>query len=507
MGDVLKRTALSPNVKDRLDYSCAFFDEEGRIVSQAAHIPVHLGSMAYAMTSIVSGFKWCDGDVVVLNDPFLGGTHLPDVTMVSPFFFEGDLLGFVANRAHHANIGSSSAGSMPLTRNLSEEGILISPVKLMSEGRFLPGIVSMLSAVDPCSNRTVLPGDFQAQVSSNQLGLKRLGVWLSRVSDPIAYFESGLQQINQYGSAIMRDSLKALPDGVAQFHDVMDGDGFGVERVKIQLELSVINNMLTFDFTGTDRQVEGNINCPISVCAAAVYYSVCCILPDYIPHCHGVFRCIHIVAPEGCLVNAYPGAAVSSGNVETSMRLVDVVLGCLSKLGVNHIPAASHGTMNNVAVGGIVENKRWDYYETIGGGGGAGSNYPGLSASQCHMTNTLNTPVESVELHYPLRINEYSLRSGSGGKGAKSGGDGIVRSYEFLEKTDVTVLSERRIIAPWGVLGGGKAEKGLNLFNNKEISGKCALTASGGDLLTILSPGGGGWGQEINSIAESCETE
>jgi len=493
MGEVLKKTALSPNIKDRLDFSCAFFDSDGLIVAQAAHIPVHLGSMAFAMKDIVSRFTWFEGDMVVLNDPFMGGTHLPDVTVISPIIHQNKLLGFVANRAHHANIGSDASGSMPLTMSLSEEGVLISPVKLMSKGLLNLDVLALLASVDPCADQCSLPGDFQAQVSANQIGSKRLSSWLSGLEDALNYFEMGLGCINRYGEDITNGAISKLPTGRATFVDFMDGDGFDSINLSIKLELLVVDGRMLFDFSGTSRQVPGNINCPESVCAAAVFYVVASLLPSYVPHCNGVFRCIKIKSPKGSLLNAGAGAAVSAGNVETSMRIVDVVLGAFSKLGVN-VPAASQGTMNNVAMGGIFGGSRWDYYETIGGGGGAGSSYNGLTASQCHMTNTLNTPIESLELHYPLRIKEYAIRAGSGGDGLHQGGDGISRTYAFTSDAMVTLLTERRLNSPWGLNGGDDGLRGSNWLNGQKLAAKTEFAVKKNDQLLIMTPGGGGWG-------------
>ena len=494
MGEVLKKTALSPNIKDRLDFSCAFFDDHGLIVAQAAHIPVHLGSMAFAMKDIVSRFNWFDGDLVVLNDPFMGGTHLPDVTIISPLFHQYKLLGFVANRAHHANIGSDASGSMPLTKNLSEEGVLISPCKLLSKGVINLDVQGLLASVDSSLDQSTLPGDFQAQLSANQIGCKRLSSWLLDLEDAVSYFELGLRCINRYGHEITTGAISKLPEGRVSFIDFMDGDGFDSKQIPIKLELSVLNGDLLFDFSGTSQQVSGNINCPESVCAASVYYVVSSLLPSYVPHCHGVFKCIKIMSLKGSLLNADAGAAVSAGNVETSMRIVDVVLGAFSKLGVD-VPAASQGTMNNVAMGGLSGGRRWDYYETIGGGGGAGSINNGLTASQCHMTNTLNTPIESLELHYPIRIKEYAIRSGSGGDGFNQGGDGIKRTYEFTSGSMVTLLTERRSNSPWGLSGGGAGLSGSNWLNGRQLAAKTEFVVKENDQLLIMTPGGGGWGE------------
>lgn len=494
MGYVLKRTALSPNIKDRLDFSCAFFDVEGHICAQAAHIPVHLGSMAYAMSGLVAREEWKEGDLLILNDPFLGGTHLPDVTVVSPFFYRGELLGFFANRAHHANIGASSPGSMPISKDIGEEGELISPCKLYVAGDLVGSVAKRLSRIEGGEGEEI-PGDFLAQVSANKTGETRLTEWLGSVfnGDSGQYLRSGLEAVNGYGKDIALKAISGIPKGRASFTDYMDGDGFDNQQIAICVNLYVHETGIEVDFSGTDQQVSGNINCPISVSAASVYYVFACLLPTYAPHCHGVFQAVTISAPEGTLLNAKPYAAVAAGNVETSMRIVDAMLGALAKLGVD-VPGAAQGTMNNVALGGR-SAKKWDYYETIGGGMGASSLSDGLSAVQCHLTNTLNTPVESLEMHYPLRIKEYSVRNNSGGLGKYRGGDGIVRAYSFVEPTSITLLTERRKNAPWSANGGDSGLAGINFLNGREVPEKVSLEAKVGDVLEVITPGGGGWGR------------
>ena len=495
MGYTLQRSALSPNIKDRLDFSCAVFDDSGDICAQAAHIPVHLGSMAFAMQGIVARFDWCAGDMLVLNDPFLGGTHLPDVTLVAPFFVGDVLLGFVANRAHHANIGSDSPGSMPLSSELSSEGVLISPAKLFDRGSLVEERVEQLAMIEgqQPSSKLELPGDFKAQVSANLIGVSRIGEWLQSMSNSLASFRRALLSLRDYGDALAGANFRELPEGEVVFVDYLDGDGFGSNRIKIQLTLLVRAGKLHLDFQGTDAQVLGNVNCPLSVCVASVYYVFVCLLPDYVPCCQGVFEHIEVSAPEGCLVNALPGAAVAAGNVETSMRIVDVVIGALAKLGVD-MPACSQGTMNNVAFGSRDKDHRWDYYETIAGGAGASRHFSGLSAIQSHMTNTLNTPIESLEMHYPLRIDEYAVRRSSGGLGLNIGGDGVRRCYRFLKDASVTLLTERRTIAPWGLNGGESAMAGVNRLNGSILPAKYEGRVTAGDVVCIDTPGGGGWG-------------
>jgi N-methylhydantoinase B len=491
MGAVLRRTAFSPNIKDRLDFSCAVFDAAGGLCAQAAHIPVHLGSMAYAMADIVGRITWAEGDMVIVNDPFLGGTHLPDVTVIAPLFHEGELMGFVANRAHHADIGAAAPGSMPISRTLEEEGLVIPPTHAVRAGRvveaFRDKVIAALRNPDECW------GDFSAQISANTGGLARLAELVRSLG--AADYRKALGELNDYAERLATSALKAVPDGTYRFEDRLDDDGAGNTDLPIRVALTVQGGCIDVDFEGTADQTAGNVNCPLSVAAAAVYYVFRCLMPPQTPACAGSFRSIHVRAPEGSLLNARRPAAVAAGNVETSTRVVDVVCGALAPALPERIPAASHGSMNNVAMGSRAADRAWDYYETMGGGMGAGPEGGGLSAVQTHMTNTRNTPIEAVEMAYPLRITRYALRRGSGGAGHRAGGDGLVREYEFLAPATVTVQTERRRYAPWGLAGGGDGAKGENRLNGKALPGKATVEAQPGDRLTIATPGGGGWGK------------
>ncbi len=489
MGAVLQRTAFSPNIKDRLDYSCAVFDADGELCAQAAHIPVHLGSMAYAMRGIVREVDWSPGDMVILNDPFLGGTHLPDVTLIAPLHVAGERVGFIVNRAHHADIGASTPGSMPISRRLDEEGLIIPPSYLLRAGELDEAMLRHIAGVTthPQQSR----GDFAAQISANRTGLVRLR---TLVGDDVGGYQDGLQQLNDYAERLAQSTLSAIPDGEYHFCDRMDDDGCGNSDLPIEVSLHVSGHHIRVDFAGTAAQTAGNINCPLSVAAAGVYYAFRCLMPAHTPAASGSFRSIEILAPEGCLLNARRPAAVAAGNVETSTRVVDAVLGALAQALPDSIAAASHGSMNNLAMGSRVAGSEWDYYETIGGGMGAGPRGPGLSAVQTHMTNTLNTPIEVLESHYPLRICRYALRDGSGGAGRHSGGDGLIREFEFLAPTIVTLLTERRRHAPWGLQGGGDGVVGCNLRNGEILPPKVSYEAPAGERLAVETPGGGGWG-------------
>lgn len=545
MGLVLKRSAFSTNIKDRLDFSCALFDKQGELVAQAAHIPVHLGSMAFAMKGIVGAQSWQDGDMLILNDPYNGGTHLPDITMVAPLFYQRRLLGFVVNRAHHANIGATAPGSMPISTHINQEGVLIAPRFIVKGGRldedYLTHLATLLgggSGVDvdvdvddgisagsknnpgsTTSNLDQICGDFSAQISANRVGIERVKHLIDELG--ATRYEEGILHLNDYGERIAAATLERIPDGVYGFEDYMDDDGINCRPleseedltspqkvfplVRITAQITVSGGLASVDFEGTSGQVKGNINCPLSVAAAAVYYVFRCLMPESTPACAGTFRPIRIAAPRGCLLNSEFPAAVAAGNVETSTRIVDVVSGALAKALPHKMAAASHGSMNNVAMGycptdrfsqqeNNAQLRNWHYYETIGGGMGAGAEGGGVSAVQTHMTNTLNTPVESLEMHYPLRIRRYQIRKNSGGIGARAGGDGIIREYEFLQATQVTLLTERRYFSPWGLQGGGDGVVGINRLNGQPLVAKESVQVQTGDRLEISTPGGGGWG-------------
>ncbi len=489
MGAVLRRAAFSPNIKDRLDYSCALFDPHGQLCAQAAHIPVHLGSMAYAMADLVAYRTWSDGDMVVLNDPFQGGTHLPDITLLAPVFVDQQCVAFVANRAHHADIGAESPGSMPVGYCLEQEGLLIPPTVLVQAGALQSDVLERIFAAT--HNRAVTEGDFSAQISANRTGVRRVRELLTG-SGRDAWL-LGLKMLNDYGERMARATLDALPDGEYRFEDVMDDDGQGNTDILLRVCVTVDGGRVSVDFSGTSDQVEGNINCPLSVAAAAVFYVFRCLMDERTPACTGSFRLIRITAPEACLVNARPPAAVAAGNVETSSRIVDLILGALAQVIPERVAAASQGTMNNLAMGARDAAGGWDYYETLGGGMGAGAHGGGLDAVQTHMTNTLNTPIEVLESAYPLRIRRYTMRRGSGGAGRRKGGDGLRREYEFLAPAQVTLLTERRSHGPWGLLGGHAGLPGKNRLNGRLLASKVELSVLAGDRLVIDTPGGGGY--------------
>jgi N-methylhydantoinase B len=496
MGAQLRRAAFSPNIRDRLDYSCALFDAAGELCAQAAHIPVHLGSMAYAMRAIVGNIDWHEGDVIILNDPYKGGTHLPDVTVISPCMVDNELIAFVANRAHHADIGADSPGSMPLSRSLAEEGILIPPVHLYKRGELQTPVWQRL--LQALRNPQDSAGDFNAQIGANRRGLERLQQLIAGMG--LGAYRQGLKEINDYAARLAREALALIPQGSYFFRDLMDDDGLGHVDIAIEVTIRRHADRIVVDFSGTAPQVEGNINCPLPVTAAAVLYVFRCLMPEQAPACAGLFRMIEIQAPVGCLLNAQAPAAVVAGNVETSTRIVDTIIGALHQALARQMPAASQGSMNNLALGSAQAGAAWDYYETIGGGMGAHAAGAGLSAVQTHMTNTLNTPIEVLEMKYPLRVTEYAVRSGSAGTGMYPGGDGIIREFEFLKAAQGTILSERRKYAPWGMEGGAAGRPGRNRLNGRELPAKASFQLQPGDRLRIESPGGGGYGQPLNEM-------
>jgi N-methylhydantoinase B len=492
MGATLQKSAFSPNIRDRLDYSCAVFDAQGELCAQAAHIPVHLGSMAFAMKDVISVINWSAGDMVVLNDPYKGGTHLPDVTLIAPLFIDGVLLGFVANRAHHADIGSETPGSMPLSSDLSEEGLIIEPTLLVKNDQLEKQYFASL--MNNMRNKQESSGDFIAQIAANRRGLARLAVLIKKMG--IKDYLGSLEQLNRYAATLAKNSLADITDGEYSFKDMLDDDGQGNVNIVINARVKLEQGNITVDFAGTAQQVKGNINCPLSVTAAAVYYVFRCLMPAQTPACAGSFKNIKILAPENTVVNSSYPAAVAAGNVETSSRIVDVVLGALALALPDRIPAASHGSMNNLAMGyvGDADRAAWDYYETIGGGMGASCVSNGLDAVQTHMTNTLNTPIEALEMKYPVRVTRYQIRQDSAGTGKHKGGEGLVREYKFLAPAQVTILSERRNHRPWGIAAGNDAKAGVNLLNGNHLAAKHSFMVTAGDVVTVATAGGGGFG-------------
>ena len=500
MGVRLQRAAYSPNIKERCDFSCALFDADGRLIAQAEHIPVHLGAMPLSVQACLEAIAFSPGDVAIVNDPYHGGTHLPDVTLVSPVFVdtvEGPkLLGFVANRAHHADVGGMSAGSMPLAEELYQEGLIIPPLRLVHGGAINQEVWRLLLAnVRTPEERA---GDLHAQLAANRTGNERvLGLVERYGADQI---KRDMENLLHYSEHMTRRLLRDLPDGTYRYQDALDDDGLTPEPVKICVSVTISGDEALVDFSGTDAQRRGSINAVYPITLSATAYVFRCLLGLDIPGNSGCLVPIRVMAPEGTVVNARPPAAVAGGNVETAQRIVDVVLGALAQACPQRVPAASQGTMNNVTVGGWDPQRRqpFAYYETLGGGMGARPAGDGASAIHSHMTNTLNTPVEALEYAYPFRVTRYAVRPESGGQGRHRGGDGICRDLEMLSRAQVTILSDRRTTGPYGLDGGKSGQPGRNwLLRDGQLQalpGKCHLEVRPGDVVKIETPGGGGYG-------------
>ncbi len=497
MGVSLNRTAFSPNIKERRDFSCAIFDENGDIVAQAAHIPVHLGSMPMSVKEAIRGFELKEGDMVILNDPFKGGTHLPDITIVAGVFVDGvdKPVFYVANRAHHADVGGMSSGSMPLSNSIFQEGIIIPPLKLVEGGKINETVLKLL--LNNVRTPYEREGDFKAQIMANITGIKRMKEIIDKYSlDTVKFYA---KELMNYSERIMRKTISEIEDGVYTFEDYLDDDGVSRQNIKIHLDLSIKGDKAVLDFSKSDDQVEGSVNAVYAITLSAVLYVFRSLVQEDIPTNMGCLRPIDVKTRKGSIVDAKFPAAVAGGNVETSQRIVDVILGALSFAVPERIPAASQGTMNNVAIGGIDprSGEPFAYYETLGGGMGANPYGHGESAIHSHMTNTLNTPIEALEYSYPFMVRGYSIRYGSGGVGKFCGGDGLIREIELLGNAEVTVLSERRRLSPYGLKGGENGRQGRNIIisgsDEKVMPSKFTARLKKGDVLRIETPGGGGY--------------
>ncbi len=498
MAAVLGRTALSPNIKERKDFSCALFNQRGETFAQGSHIPVHLGAMPLSVQAALKAVHFDEGDLVVLNDPYRGGTHLPDITCISPVFVGRQLAFFVANRAHHSDVGGMTPGSMPLATEIFQEGLIIPPLKLIQKRKLNEELFHLiLSNVRTAEERK---GDILAQMAANEKGKQRLEEIIAKygLRKIIRY----THLIQRYTEKILRETIKDIPDGKYSFSDYLDDDGISDKPVKIAVEIIIKDSQAIIDFSSSSPQVEGGVNANFAVTYSAVLYVFRSLIEEDIPFNTGLMKPLRIKAPRGSIVNALYPAATAGGNVETSQRIVDVLLGALSQAIPQKIPAASSGTMNNVALGGYdpLRKTNFAYYETIGGGMGASFDSPGLSGVHTHMTNSLNTPLEALENYLPLRIRRYSLRWGSGGAGEREGGDGIIREYEFLVPTQVTIISERRKFSPYGLRGGEQGARGKNILFSQEkrilLGSKVNIKVRPKDILRLETPGGGGYGRK-----------
>jgi N-methylhydantoinase B len=526
MGVALRRTSFSPNIKERRDYSCAVFDSNGRVIAQGDHMPVHLGSMPMAVAAALREVEIGPGDVVALNDPFAGGTHLPDVTLVKGVFVESgrqaadgrrqeagrkkrpaptssslrpaSCLFYVANRAHHADIGGATPGSMGLATDVYGEGVRIPPIHIVRSGEICGDVMKLILANVRSSKER--GADFEAQIGSLKTGATRLLEIIERRG--IKEAREYAAHLISYSSRMMRRAIAGIPDGGYKAEDALDDDGISVGEIPIRVRVTIKGDRARVDFTGSAPQVAGALNAVESITVSAVSYVFRCLLGSDVPASAGLMEPIDVVAPAGTIVNAAHPASVAGGNVETSQRIVDTVFKALARAIPKRIPAASQGTMNNLTIGGIDPRTgaEFSYYETVAGGMGARPELDGMNATHTHMTNSLNTPAEALEYSYPLRVREYRIRKGSGGKGRHKGGDGSVREIEVLAAARMSLLSDRRKRAPYGLQSGEDGALGrafiIRVDGSKEqLPSKGSWDLHPGDRVRIETPGGGGFGK------------
>jgi N-methylhydantoinase B len=484
MGAVLVRGAYSSNIKERRDCSAALFDREGRMVAQAEHIPVHLGAMPESVAAVLE-HEPEPGDVWILNDPYRGGTHLPDITAVAPVALDGEIAGYSVTRAHHSDVGGMSPGSMPAdSRDIWQEGLVIPPLRLVRAGELEGNLLELLLA----NVRTpeLRRGDLRAQMAANRVAEQRLAELAERRGRELV--ETAFGEVLAYTERRTREAIGEIPDGTYRAEGEIEGDGVTDEDIPIAVAVTVAGDELCIDFDGTSEQVAGNVNCPLAVTRSACLFALRVLLPRDVPANAGTFAPLTIEAPEGSLVHARKPAAVVAGNVETSQRIADTVLLALAE--AVDLPAQGQGTMNNLIIGG----RGWTYYETIAGGQGASAAGPGPSGVHVGMTNTLNTPVEALELEYPLRVERYELLDGSGGEGRHRGGDGLERAVRVLEPAVANLLCDRRRHAPQGAEGGQPGRPGESCVGDEPLAPKARRELAEGDVVRVRTPGGGGWG-------------
>ena len=503
MGAALRRTAISPNIKERRDYSCAVFDAERRVIAMGDHMPVHLGSMPMSVKIAAESIPLQRGDIAILNDPYAGGTHLPDITMVLPVFVDSsdDPFFYVAARAHHADVGGTFAGSMGPGREIYQEGIRIPPVRIMRGGEIDREVLSLI--LHNVRTPVEREGDLAAQIGACQVGERRLREVIQKYgTENIAVL---CEDLLRYSDRLMRAELQQMPAGTFHAEDFLDDDGVNPDPLRIAVAVRLLpqSGSVMIDFSGSSSQAGGSVNAVYAITYSACFYVLRCLLADDAPATAGLMNPVSVVAPEGTIVNAQPPAAVAGGNVETSQRIVDVLLRALAQAAPDRIPAASSGTMSNLTIGGIDprNGQPFTYYETTAGGMGARPGLDGIPGTHCHMTNSLNTPVEALEYAYPFRVRAYGYRRGSGGAGRFRGGDGLVREIELLADSQVTLLSDRRRFPPYGLAGGESgATSRATLIDgageSSEIPSKCSIHSTKGSRIRIETPGGGGWGEK-----------
>jgi N-methylhydantoinase B len=487
MGAVLIRGAYSSNIKERRDCSAGLFDERGKMVAQAEHIPVHLGAMPEAVKAVMDKNPE-PGDIFAVNDPYSGGTHLPDITLVSPLAHEGEIIGYAVTRAHHSDVGGMSPGSMPSdSHEIYQEGIIIPPVRLVRGGEYVQDVLDILLA----NVRTpdLRRGDLRAQIAANNIAEERIEELMERRGKDVVL--AAFEEVISYAEKRAREAIRSLPDGEYTAEDYMEGDGVTDEDISVKVTVTIKDDSMAIDFDGTADAVEGNVNCPLPVTRSSCYFALRVLLPGDIPANAGTYAPLEIKAPEGSLVNATYPSAVVAGNVETSNRIADTVLAAFSNFAPETLPAQGQGTMNNTIIGG----GGWTYYETIGGGQGASEKGSGPSGVHTSMTNTMNTPIEAFEMEYPMRVERYELLYDSGGAGKHRGGDGIVRSVRVLEPASLSLLTDRRRHPPQGAQGGEPGAVGENVLNDEELPAKVGRRLEEGDVVTVKTPGGGGYGQ------------
>jgi N-methylhydantoinase B len=500
MGVVLQSASMSPNIKERRDFSCALFDGAGEMVAHAAHIPVHLGSTPLAVRAALARTTLERGDVVILNDPYAGGTHLPDVTLVAPVFTPRAKrpFAYVADRAHHADIGGGKPGSMALATDIHQEGFRIPPVHLVRGGQWVRETRELFLSNTRVAEERL--GDLEAQVAALRAGAARTLDLVARFSERDV--AGAMSELQAYSHRLVSSMIRVFPRGRWKAEDLLDDDGAGARDIPLRVTVERRGGLLEFDFRASGDQVRGPVNANLAITTSAVFYAIACVAGQDVPANSGMMKAVRILTRPGSICDCLFPSAVAGGNVETSQRLVDVVFRALARALPDRVPAASCGTMNNLALGGYdaTRSRHFSYYETVGGGCGAGPRGDGASAMQTHMTNTWNTPVEVLEAYYPLRVHRYAVRRGSGGAGLHRGGDGIVREVEVLAESEVTLLAERRSRGAWGLAGGGDGAPGRDELvdargRRRRIDSKSSITLAAGDRIVVATPGGGGWGR------------
>jgi len=505
----LVRTSYSPNIKERKDASSAVFDADGRMLAQAENIPVHLGAMPYSVRAVVDALDLGPGDTAIHNSPFSGGAHLPDITFVSPVFVDGDLVAYVANRAHHADVGGARAGSVAAdSTSVFGEGVQIPPVKLFERGEIVRGVFDLL--LENVRTPDEREGDLRAQQAANETGRRRFVELVEKHGRETV--RAVTDRVLDYSEARMREEVGDLDDGTYDFEDVLDGDGAGAENVTIAATVTVDDDSVTVDFDGSASQVAGPVNAPLAVTTSATYYALRAVTDPDIPPNEGCYRPFSVTVPEGTVVNARKPAAVVGGNLETSQRVVDVVLGAMAAGGVRPIAAAANGSMNNVTFGSADAGTAYTFYETIGGGYGARPDRDGVDGVHAHMTNTRNTPVEALELSYPLRVERYGLRPDTGGAGRRRGGLGIRRDIRVLDHdAEFSLLADRRTHRPYGLEGGDPGASGDDRVTvdgaERSLDGLTTLDLGPGSLVSIRTPGGGGFGPPEERPVDAIERD